>query len=36
MLAAWGEKFLYLEASKKKVNITEKFLDGVFQIKEGF
>ena len=36
MPAAWGEKILYLEASKKKVQITDKFLDGVFLgIKEG-
>ena len=30
MPAAWREKILYLEASKKKVQITDKFLDGVF------
>ena len=31
-----GEKILYLEASKKKVQITDKFLDGIFLgIKEG-
>ena len=36
MPAAWGEKILYLEASKKKVHITDKFLDGIFLgIKEG-
>ena len=36
MLAAWGEKILYLEASKKKVQITDKFLNGIFLcIKEG-
>ena len=36
MPSAWGEKILYLEASKKKVQITDKFLDGVFLgIKEG-
>ena len=35
-LSAWREKILYLEASKKKVQITHKFLDGVFLgIKEG-
>ena len=30
MLAAWREKILYLEASKKKVQITDQLLDGVF------
>ena len=36
MPAVWGEKILYWEASKKKVEITDKFLDGVFLgIKEG-
>ena len=36
MPAAWGEKILYLEASKKKVQITDKFLSGIFLcIKEG-
>ena len=25
-----GEKILYLEASKKKIQITDKFLDGIF------
>ena len=27
-LHAWGEKILYLEASKKKVQITDKFWNG--------
>ena len=36
MPAAWREKILYLKASKKKVQITDKLLDGVFLgIKEG-
>ena len=36
MPSASGEKILYLEASKKKIQITDKFLDGVFLgIKEG-
>ena len=36
MPAAWEEKILYLEASKKKIHITDKFLDGIFlSIKEG-
>ena len=30
MLTAWGVKTLYLEASKKKVQISDKFLDGIF------
>ena len=35
--AAWGGKIFYLEASKKKVQITDKFLDGIFLgIKEDF
>ena len=28
--AAWGEKILYLEPSKKRVQMTDKFLEGVF------
>ena len=36
MLAAWEEKIFYLEASKKKVQITDKFSDGIFLgFKEG-
>ena len=35
MTAAWGEKILYLEASKK-IQIPEKFWDGIFLgVKEG-
>ena len=30
MLSAWREKILYLEASKKKIRITDKFLDAIF------
>ena len=29
MLSAWREQILHLEASKKKIQITDKFLDGV-------
>ena len=36
MPAVWREKILYLEASKKNIQITDKFLDGIFLgIKEG-
>ena len=30
MLVVWGEMILYLEASKKKVQITDKFFNGIF------
>ena len=30
MRSAWGEKILYLEASKKKIQITDKFLEAIF------
>ena len=34
--SAWGEKSLYLEATKKKIHITDKLLDGIIMgIKEG-
>ena len=36
MPAAWREKILYLEVSKKKIQLSDKFLDGIFlSIKEG-
>ena len=36
MPSAWREKILYLKSSKKKIQITDKFLDGIFLgIKEG-
>ena len=35
-MPAWGEKIFYLGACKKRVQITDKFLDGIFLgIKEG-
>ena len=30
MPSTWGEKIFYLEASKKKIQITDMFLDGIF------
>ena len=36
MPAAWREQTVFLEASKKKIHITDTFLDGIFLgIKEG-
>ena len=36
MPSALGEQILYLEASKKKIQITDNFLDGIFlDIQEG-